>query len=122
MVGGDGHALHQCLLTTRWTRPKRWHRLAVPAVEKTGRRWVAARWAKGGHQKARADRSPVRADPFRSHIWAGNGSTGPRLFVWVGPLGWLFPHFSVRADVFGRAMSICVGLLEMPKHFHSCAV
>jgi hypothetical protein len=38
-------------------------------------------------------RAAVRADPSLSHIWAGNGSTGPRLSVCVGPLGCVFPIF-----------------------------
>jgi hypothetical protein len=85
------------MLTTHWTMPKRWRRLASTCGGEDSRRGVAARWAMGGHQKARvnacADSSPIRSDPFCSHIWAEKGSVGPRLSVWVGPLGWLFPIF-----------------------------
>jgi hypothetical protein len=48
----------------------------------------------GEDMRSRA-RTPaaVWADPFLSHIWAGNGSTGPRLSGCVGPLGCVFTIF-----------------------------
>jgi hypothetical protein len=80
-------------LTAHGTRPKRRRRVASTAVEKTGRGSAAARWGRAVHEEPRADactdRSVVRADPSFSHIWAGNGSIGLHLSVYVGPLGWV---------------------------------
>jgi hypothetical protein len=74
---------------------------------------VAARWASGGYEEVRADRPPIRSDPFLSHIWAGNGSAGPHLSVWVGPLGCVIPYYSVRVDTFGREVVVWIVPLEM---------
>jgi hypothetical protein len=43
----------------------------VPAVENTGRRGVAAMWARGGHKKARADVCTDRTLPYLGREWVG---------------------------------------------------
>jgi hypothetical protein len=79
------------------TRLKRRRRLASTAVEKTGRRSATVRWGRVGHEEARADacanRSLVCLDPSLSYIWVGNGSPGPRLSVYISPLGCDLPIF-----------------------------
>jgi hypothetical protein len=105
MAGADGQALHQCLADDALDEAEA---AAQIGQYPRWRRWVDAGWLPGGpgeDTKRRADvwadRSPVRADPFRSHICAGNRSGGSRLSIWVRPLGCLFPLFSVSANAFG---------------------
>jgi hypothetical protein len=72
----------------------------VPAVENTGRREVAAMWARGGHEKARAD---VCADRTLPHLG----------WEWIGPpppvcldrtVGVTFTYFFVHENAFGRGV------------------
>jgi hypothetical protein len=84
-------------LTTRWMRLKRRRKLASTRGGEDGSTQSGYQVGSAGHKDARADacadRSLVLADPFLSHIWAGNGSTEPPLSVCVGPLGCDLPIF-----------------------------
>jgi hypothetical protein len=83
MSGADGQARHQCLANNALDEAEAATQTRHYRGGEDGSSIVAARWAKGGHQKERADacvdRLPVRVDPFRSHVWIRNGSTEPRL-------------------------------------------
>jgi hypothetical protein len=70
--GIDGQARHQCLANNALDVAEAATQTRHYRGGEDGSLGVVARWAKEGHQKERvdacADRLPVRADPFRSHI------------------------------------------------------
>jgi hypothetical protein len=84
ITGEDYHA--QNGFNARGARHKPSETFEFPVVSLSG--------GPGEDMRSRA-RTPaaVWADPFLSHIWAGNGSTGPCLSGCVGPLGCVFTIF-----------------------------
>jgi hypothetical protein len=112
MAGTDGQERHQCPADNALGRSGSadW---PVPAVEKMGRRCLAVRWGRAGHEEARAD---TCADLTHLSSTFGPGMGRPDRFCLFASGRWvaIYPFFCLRGRVRTRGGRLRRPALEMP--------